>query len=675
MKKLRNFTMVLVLLASASFAQDRGLVNTSQSPFAKINNVNLTDCKWTDGFWGERFHVCEHGMVPHMMGNYMCADVSHSFRNFEIAAGLAKGDHVGPAFHDGDFYKMLEAKITVYAASMDEATGKEIDRIIEVIGKTQRADGYIHTPTVIKAMNEPDVRHEFSERLHFETYNMGHLMTAACVHYRLTGKKNLLNIAIGATDFLYNFYKTASAELARNAICPSHYMGTVEMYRTTRDPRYLELAISLIEIRSLVENGTDDNQDRLPFYQHTVALGHAVRGTYLYAGAADVYAETGKDSIMHVLNLVWEDMTKRKMYITGGCGALYNGVSPDGTTYDQSPIQQVHQAFGREYQLPNLTAHNETCANIGNMLWNWRMFLITGEAKYTDIVELVLYNSLLSGVSLDGTGYFYTNPLMVVHGVSEKYRWSKIREPYISYCNCCPPNTVRTVAQTQNYAYSVSDKGLWLNLYGSNQLKTKLNDGSDIEVKQTSNYPWEGNIVLSMEKVPAKAFSVFVRIPGWAPSAVIKVNGKTLEAKAKAESYAEINRAWKKGDKVEIELPLKPVLVEANPLLEETRGQVAVKLGPVVYCLEEMDVPEGSTMFDVTIPANIELKPETIKIGNSHTVALKGEALIANHQAWDNTLYRPLGSSKRKAPIKLIPYYAFGNRDVSNMTVWLPLAR
>lgn len=671
--KIRILVSMLLLLSGSVLAQDKGLVNTSESPYAKVNCVGINDTKWTDGFWAERAEICNQNMVPHMMGCYMDADISHSFRNFEIAAGLCDGEHVGPAFHDGDFYKMLEAEIMVYASTGNKNIEKEIDRKIEVLAKAQRKDGYIHTPTSIKDMKEPDKKHEFAERLDFETYNMGHLMTAACVHYRLTGKRNLLDIAIGATDFLYNFYKTASTELARNAICPSHYMGTVEMYRTTRDPKYLELAINLIEIRSLMKNGTDDNQDRTPFKQQTEAMGHSVRANYLYAGAADVYAETGDDSLLIVLNKMWEDVTQHKMYITGACGALYNGVSPDGTTYDQSPIQQVHQAYGRQYQLPNITAHNETCANIGNMLWNWRMFLITGEAKYVDIVELVMYNSLLSGVSLDGKAYFYTNPLCVVHGVSEKYRWSKVREPYISFCNCCPPNTIRTIAQSNSYAYSVSDKGLWVNIYGSNELKTKLNDGTEIELAQTTGYPWNGNISIEMKKVSDKPFSLFLRIPGWATETSVKVNGEVISDKCESSSYVEINRKWKNSDKVELSISIKPVMIQANPLLEEARGQVAVKLGPVVYCLEGVDVPEGSDVFDVTLPINMKLEQEPLSIGTSKVVALKGEALLNNNSDWKGALYAPVDASRKTVSVRLVPYYAWGNREKSNMTVWMPV--
>jgi len=281
--------------------QERGLTATGTSPHLRLRSVNIGDVTWTDGFWAERFRVCSGVMVPRMMGCYLNPEVSHAFRNFEIAAGLAEGDHQGPAFHDGDFYKMLEAEIMVWAASRDQKLETEIDRIIAVIGKAQRADGYLHTPALIKAAKNPGSRYEFTRRLDFETYNLGHLMTAACIHHRVTGKNTLLEIARKATRFLVEFSRTAPEELAGNTICPSNYMGVAEMYRTTGDPAFLELAKKLMEIRSLVKEGTDHNQDRIPFKQQTTAVGHAVRANYLYAGAADLYAETGDDSLLTAL--------------------------------------------------------------------------------------------------------------------------------------------------------------------------------------------------------------------------------------------------------------------------------------------------------------------------------------------------------------------------------------
>ncbi|HEY4784982.1 MAG TPA: glycoside hydrolase family 127 protein [Bacteroidales bacterium] len=655
--------------------QNNSLVNTSKSPYAKLSGVNMTDVTWTKGFWAERFQVCRDSMIPAMWKTFDDPEIAHSYRNFEIAAGLKQGEHEGPPFQDGDFYKWFEGMTMVYGITKDPKLDKLMDEIISTIAKAQRADGYIHTPVLIEE-RKTGKKTEFADRLNFETYNMGHLMTAACVHYRITGKTTLLDVAKKATDYLYNFYKRSSPELARNAICPSHYMGVIEMYRTTRDPRYLELAKNLIDIRGMVENGTDDNQDRIPFRQQTKAIGHAVRANYLYAGVADVYAETGDTTLMHSLNLIWNDVVHRKMYITGACGALYDGTSPDGTSYQPSEIQKVHQAYGRDYQLPNITAHNESCANIGNVLWNWRMLEITGDAKYADVMELALYNSILAGVDLNGKKYFYTNPLRVDDKIPYKLRWSKERETYITLCNCCPPNTVRTIAEVSNYVYSIAAEGVYVNLYGGCKLSTVLKDGSPLKMDQETNYPWDGNIKLMLEEVPANQFSIFLRIPGWSDQAEIKINGTPVKTDLKPGTYAKLTRNWKKGDIIELTLPMPVKLIESNPLVEETRNQITVKRGPVVYCLESPDVPHDKNIFDIAIPVENDLTPRPIKIDGSNMICLEGHAKLIDDSGWKNQLYKEVSL---KAPetikIRLIPYYAWDNRGRSEMTVWLPISR
>lgn len=675
MKKLSNIFLAALFFSGTLIlsAQNKSLVNTSQSPYAKLSGVGMSDVHWTNGFWAERFEVCKQSMSPGLMKTYMDENISHSFKNFEIAARLDTGSHVGPPFHDGDFYKAFESLVSLYATTGDKNLLVLMDEIIPVITKSQREDGYIHTPVMIEERKNGQKAKAFDDRLNFETYNMGHLMTMACLHYRVTGKRTLLDVAVKATDYLYNFYKTASPELARNAICPSHYMGVVEMYRTTRDPKYLELSKSLIDIRGLMENGTDDNQDRVPFRQQTKAMGHAVRANYLYAGVADVYAETGDISLLRPLNLIWDNMVNTKMYITGACGALYDGVSPNGTSYEPTDVQKTHQSYGRDYQLPNMTAHNETCANIGNLLWNWRMLQLTGEAKYADIVELTLYNSILSGVSLNGLDFCYTNPLAVSDRFPYTMRWSGGRIPYIALSNCCPPNTVRTISEVQNYVYNLSDDGLYVNLYGGSQLKTKLKNGENIQITQTTDYPWDGQISLTIDKAPKKSFTLSMRIPGWCKDASISVNGHKQDVNLSSGSYAQINRTWKDGDKVELNLPMEAKLIETNPLVEETRNQIAVKRGPVVYCLESNDLSKQD-IFQVVIPSYIKFTPITMNIDKSKFVALEGQAYIENNN-WNNTLYREVSPVEKLNSVKLIPYYAWGNRGKSDMTVWMNLKR
>lgn len=655
-------------------AQTKALVNTSASPYAKLQSVDMDNVTWIKGFWADRFKVCRDSMIPNLWRIYTDPKIGHATQNFEIAAGLDTGSHVGPPFQDGDFYKLFEAVAAMYATTKDPKLDALMDKTIALFAKAQRADGYINTGTTIEERKHPETSSMFKDKLSFEAYNLGHLMTAACVHYRATGKRNFLDIAIKATDYLYRFYKTASPELARNAICPSHYMGVVEMYRTTHDPRYLELAKNLINIRGMAKDGTDDNQDRIPFREQTRATGHAVRANYLYAGAADVYAETGDTTLMHTLNLVWNDVVNRKMYVTGGCGALYDGVSPDGTSYLLKDVQEVHQAYGRDYQLPNFTAHNETCASVGSVLWNWRMLQITGEAKYADIMELTLYNGMLSGISLNGKNFFYTNPLSVSDALPFKPRWSRDRVGYIAYSDCCPPNVIRTIAEIGNYAYSISAKGVYVNLYGGNILSTKLKDGSKIKLTQQTDYPWNGKISISVNEAPAKPFSVFLRIPGWCTAgAHLTVNGKVSNIPLVVGKYAEVNRKWHAGDQIALLLPMPVKMIEANSLVEEARNQVAVKRGPIVYCMESPGIAKGEKVINLSISSNALLTPQSIVIDNSKIIALNGNAFYDNKQ-WGNQLYRDVSGQKRsKVNIQLIPYYAWDNRGHAEMETWIPL--
>ena len=690
-----NTIVSCAVISLGAFAQGGGLTDMSESKHAVMVNTPVGAVKWTGGFWGERFDVYSGTSLQSMWETWSNPDISHGFRNFEIAAGTCEGEHWGPPFHDGDMYKWLEAVAAVYAVNKDPKLDALMDKFIEQVVKAQRADGYIHTPVIIDERNRgvdthahhkeqtvigtkvggEDEKGAFANRLNFETYNLGHLMMAGIIHKRATGKTELFDAAVKATDFLCHFYETASAELARNAICPSHYMGVVEMYRETGNPRYLDLANNLINIRGLVENGTDDNQDRIPFRDQYNAMGHAVRANYLYAGVADLYAETGEEQLMKNLTSIWNDIVNRKMYVTGACGALYDGTSPDGTNYEPDSIQKVHQSYGRPYQLPNSTAHNETCANIGNMLFNWRMLEATGDAKYADIVETALYNSVLSGVSLDGKKYFYTNPLRMSDDLPYTLRWPKTREEYIS-CFCCPPNTLRTICEAQNYAYTVNDSTLWCNLYGDSELRTSLGKKKPLVVTQRTGYPYDGKVVLTMVEVPKKeTLALKLRVPSWCDNATVAVNGVKENVTVTPDSYITLDRKWKAGDEVTFDMEMKTKLLESNPLVEETRNHTAIKRGPLVYCLEGIDIEGGKKLDDVLIPADATFTTKDITIDGSRMVALETEARLVDGGDWTGKLYREVGSADKKVKVTLIPYFAWGNRDKSEMSVWLPLAR
>lgn len=683
-------TAALLAVSTTAMAQKNGITDTGKSKFAVVSSTPVSAVKWTDGFWGERFGVFSGTSVQSMWETWK-SDKGHGWNNFLIAAGEKKGKRHGPPFHDGDMYKWLEALTAVYAVNKDPEVGKIMDRFIELIQKSQRADGYLHTPVIIAEMNKQATAKEeakenatigtkvgtgkdgaFGNRLNFETYNLGHLITAGIMHKRATGKTTLFNCAVKAADFLYDFYKRASDELARNAICPSHYMAIAEMYRETGNPKYLELSEKLIDIRGKVENGTDDNQDRVPFRQQYKAMGHSVRANYLYAGVADLYLESGEEQLKKNLDSIWEDIVTRKMYITGACGALYDGTSPDGTDYTPDNIQKVHQSYGRPYQLPHSTAHNETCANIGNLFFNWRMFTATGEAKYTDIVENCLYNSILSGISLDGKKYFYTNPLRISKDLPYTLRWPKERTEYIS-CFCCPPNTLRTLCEAQDYAYSIEKGGVYVNLYGGNTLNTNIEGVGEITLTQKTDYPWDGAVNISVDKLKGKKqFEIKLRVPDWCTEgAKITVNGEEQNIEAKAGTYATVNRTWKKGDVVSINMPMRTRIVEANPLVEESRGQVAVQRGPIVYCLESNDLG-GLSIDDIAIPLDAKFTPVDMTIDGSRIKALEGEVINRSEASWKGQLYREATTKKQMVKVRLIPYYAWGNRGKSEMTVWMP---
>ena len=690
------------------------------SPFAQVEQIQLGEVRWTHGFWADRFELCHTQMLPSMGRLMEGTNYSQYFRNFEIAAGLAEGHYRGAPFNDGDFYKLVEGACAAYAVTHDEYLERGIERAIGVVAQAQRADGYLHTPVLVRQRNGDTNAAPFQDRNNFEMYNLGHLMTAACVHYRVTGRTNFLAVACKAADFLYTTFHDAPPEVARSSVCPSHYMGIVELYRATHNPRYLELAKKFFELRNGIKDGGDDNQDRIPFGEQTGAEGHAVRANYLYAGAADLFMETGDTNLWNPLESIWTNVVTKKMYITGGCGALYDGASPDGAK-DQKTITRVHQAYGRNYQLPNTTAYSETCANIGNVLWNWRMFLATGEARFMDVVELALYNSVLSGGSLDGTNFFYTNPLRVTDPLPVELRWSRTRVPYVSSF-CCPPNLVRTIAESADYAYGKSDDTIWVNLYGGSTLATELPGGQKVKLTQETDYPWNGRVRIIINESGGKEFALKLRIPGWADGASVRINDHPVAAgilpavesgfqpggkgvasseskqgseipsrpgtdpggrmppstagETPAATYTELRRVWRPGDFVDLDLPMPPRLMEANPLVEEDLNQVAIQRGPVVYCLESSDLPSGVRLAEVVIPADLKLIERYDRRLLDGVVVLEGKALAKPAENWKGKLYREFQPADlRPVNVRFIPYSVWDNRGPSEMSVWLPLDR
>lgn len=666
MKRLLT-TLLIGSALNFSFAQEQGIINNSESPHVKLKAINFGDCEWTEGFWADKFKLAEDVMVPHM-GDILKGDIGGAYNNFKIVAGLKEGEHFGTNWHDGDFYKWMEAAMYVYGTNGNESIVEELDEIIAVIAKAQADDGYLHTKVMINDIER------FSNRQLHEMYNAGHLFTAASIHKRLTGKSNFLDIAIKHADFLYTTFTPCPPELYRIGFNQTNITGLVELYRTTKDKRYLELAQGFIDRRGEKKNwGTDAvshkhqgdmSQDRTPFRKEREAEGHAVLGMYLYSGAADVYAETGEKSLLRSLDSIWSNVVDQKMYVTGAIGQTHHGAS--------SHVDMVHEAFIDEYLMPNATAYNETCANICNAMFSWRMLGIKGEAKYADIMELVLYNSALSGISADGTHYFYTNPLRRTSSQELDKTDYATRTPYIP-CFCCPPNLVRTIAKVSGWAYSLSENGIAVNLYGGNKLDTNLADGSTLKLEQVSNYPWDGAVSLKIQECKASAFEIMLRIPEWAAETEISVNGKTVDATIEAGEFATLKRKWNKGDVISMDIPVEPQLVVGHPRIEETRNQVAIKRGPVVYCVETPDLPKNTSVLDVYLPSdlkfNAEYKPEFL----GGITTLNASVKIDTSEKKDD-MYRVFSKPEwKEIDLNFVPYFSWSNRGEAEMTVWMPI--
>ena len=650
--------------------------NNNYSPYRKLHPVKVGVVRWGDGFWGDWFERSQVSVLPSMRRALDEPDNGAVFSNFYVAARLQSGEHKGTPWSDGDCYKWMEAVCHVYGVTSEERLISDLDELIDVIAQAQDDDGYICTQIQL-------TERERWENLRFhELYNMGHLLTAASVHHRVTGKTNFLQIAINLGDYLYDVFQPRPPEMAHFGFNPSNIMGAADLYRATGDSKYLELARIFVEMRGSHPGGSDQNQAYVSLKEETRAVGHGVTAGYLYCGAADVYAETGDSEIFEALERIWENMVSSKMYLTGGNTALHHGASMRPDLGFRHPEDLVSEAFGHEYQLPNATAYNETCANIANAMWNWRMLNLTGDAKYADIMELVLYNSMLSAISQDGKLFTYTNPLRWHGHDQELLSQDRMQRWYTLFCYCCPTNTARALTWLHNWVYSLSDDTVWVHLYSSSTIETKLPDGSPIKLTQESDYPWDGMIKLTIDTAPKKPIALKLRIPGWTKNAEIKVNGEAIE-EFQPGTYVSIEREWLAGDQVSVLLSMRPRIIKTHPKVEETRNHIAVMNGPVVYCAEGVDLPDDVNMSEIYAPRKLNITPRfdpdffggmNILEGTFKRIYEAKSKSSAERSILDS-LYQEAGSELiKEIQIQLIPYYAWNNRGITEMTVWVPLA-
>ncbi|WP_294178593.1 glycoside hydrolase family 127 protein [uncultured Schumannella sp.] len=624
--------------------------------------------------------------IPTMGDILFDAERGHAYENFRVASGDREGTHVGAGFVDGDFYKWLEAASVAASLDPDSPLAESLRVAAEAIAEAQEADGYLQTKTRI-AQSEGIDRARFERPMDFETYNTGHLMTLAAIHYRVHGDDSFLRIARRVADYLIRVADENPEWLSHCNICPAHYMGAVELYRTTREEKYLRLAGRLLDLHGgKGADGTDDNQDVIPVREQRQAVGHAVRANYLYAGMADYALETGDPEIRTALDSIWNDLVGSKLAVTGGVGALYDGASPDaGLNY--WTITRTHQAYGRPYQLPMVTAYNESCASLGFVFWAWRMLALTGDSRYADEIERVLFNALPAMIGTDAETYFYTNPLRQVRDLPFPMRrpgdpagsqpppsHERHRQAFMKGSFCCPPNIARVLAELPYYGYSEDGRDVWVHQFVPGSARVRIG-GVAATLEQATSYPAEGTVTIRVRSDAPARGALRVRIPGWAGRARVTVAGEEV---SRVESgYAVIEREWS-DDVVSIEFDIAPRLLAAHPLVEEATGQVCVVRGPVVYALESADLPAHVSVTSVALPHDVEW---TLEGGEGefagHTM-LRGTAaqLPVPAPTPDVSLYAEFDATEPSPlEVRLVPYAMWGNRGPGEMTVWMPVLR
>lgn len=646
----------------------KGYKNTTLLP------TGYRETRWTGGFWGSLFEHCRIDMLFSMEAALLDKNNAAYLGNFDAASGRVPDRHYGTYWSDGDCYKWLEAAAHVYAVTGSPELDSLMDKYIEKISAAQEDDGYICTQ--IQLVRQ---RNRWSNFEFHELYNFGHLFTAAAAHFEITAKPGFLEIARKAGDHLYETFAPRPKKLVHFGFNPSQIMGCVELYRVTGNEKFLKLAEIFIDMRGFAAGGSDKHQARIPLKEEDEAVGHAVTANYLWAGATDLLMEKEDNDLRRALERIWCNVTRKKLYVTGGVAPYYEGLSSRG--------DRVSESFAWEYQLPNRRGYNETCANISFAMWNYRLLILRGEAEYGDMMELVMYNSGLSGGNHDGTAFYYANPLSRRNHSLFKETSDQLGDNHAAFlnapdgerwkthiCYCCPPQYVRTVAKIHTWSYAKSEKALWVHLYGAGEFKGEIPGFGGVHIIQETEYPWDGSIKLQVHK-GAGDWTLKLRIPGWCRNAGFSINGTENSKKCKPGSYLSLNRTWKEGDVVTLILPLEPRLIQANPLVEEIHGMVCIKRGPLVYCLESPDLPENVKMDDVIIPVNVKIVPRFDSGFFDGAVLLDADCLTINGSDFGNDLYREIGEiTSYYRTLTFIPYYLWANRGLSEMSVWFPMS-
>jgi len=581
---------------------------------------------------------------------------SGNFNNLKLAAGSGKGEYQTPVFMDSDVYKWLEAASYDLANVPDPELEHMVDQAIELIAAAQQEDGYLNS---YYQVNKPDERWTDLDHDH-ELYCAGHLLEAAVAHHRATGKPTLLAVARRFADHIDSEFGPGKRQRAPGH--PEIELALVELYRETRERRYLDLAAFFVDQRGSgtmrgYRLGPAYQQDHVPVREATEVAGHAVRQLYLTAGVTDIYMETGEQALLDAMTRLWCDMTFTKMHITGGLGARFVG-----------------ESFGQAYELPSDRCYCETCAAIASMMWNWRLLLATREARYAELLERSLYNGFLSSVSLDGRRYFYVNPLQS-RGVDSMQGRGVVERPEWFGCACCPPNMMRQIALVGHYAATTDESGLQIHQYVSAKIEAELEAERQVVLRTETDYPWDGKVKLTIEETSGNEWKLALRVPGWCEGANLRVNGEAIEAAATSGTYATIERAWQAGDIVELDMVMQPRLTEPNPRVDAIRGSLAIERGPLVYCLEEVDQEPGLNLLDVRIAPDASLRATRREDLLGGVVVVEAQGAVVDVDAWRDELYRPAPMEdlpQREVVLRAVPYFAWANRGPGTMRVWIP---
>lgn len=631
-----------------------GVVFTSHSLNARLHTVPVQAVHMGDGFWAGRRRVTTERSLPTLLELLEDHGVMDNFRRL---SGKKNVPRKGPVYTDSDAYKWIEAASWALASNETSDAEKqkfrqEIESMISDIVAAQEPSGYLNTYYV---GDKAHLRFTELVRSH-EDYCLGHLIQAAIAYYRATGSRALLDPAIKFADYILDNFGPDKKPFMTGH--PELEMALVELYRTTGDSRYLEFVRYLFsgverDRMKWKESDVRYTFSGRPFTSRTEFEGHAVRALYASSGATDYFAETGDPTYKKTLDSLWFDLTQRKMYITGGVGSRSSG-----------------ESFGDPYELPSEQAYAETCAAVANVMWNFRLLTVTGDAKYADILEKALYNGVNSGMSLSGTMYCYRNPLAS--------NGDKLRSPWYD-TTCCPPNIERLFESLPGYFYATSRDGVFVNLYHSSELDWHLEDGNGLKLTQSTTYPWSGDVRVTVAPQHLADFTVFLRWPAWAPAVDVQINGQEYAtSESHRGSYIPITRTWNRGDSISLSFAMQPTPIVANPKVADVYGRVAMQRGPLIYALEQID-QSGVALSDIFFRPNstAAVEPRKDLLGGVFLLKISGSA--AEKPVGEEPLYQPLAvaatRAKRSTMLTFIPYYAMANREPTPMEVWVPTSR